>query len=618
MLRRVLLLFACGVLFLTGQTSAQSSANVFRNTDPSVAYTGSASCVVAGCHEEVGRTYWPSPHGQSMAPANRPQELARAPHPFTVFNARNRRSYTVYQQGGNLYQSVEEKDKAGRTLYRSTHKLDYVAGGERTGYSYLFSVGRWMFQAPLSFYAPSQTWELSPGYAADDPGFTRVMTTGCLVCHNGQPDPVSGRDGMYKVPPFRFGELGIGCEACHGPGALHVKEMKEHKGRVLRANQVDTSIVNPARLSPRVADDICQLCHQAGDAVVNIPGKGDTDFRPGTELAETMAILKLPIKPEQRSEANRLETRPPVRGSLEMALWWKNSTMELSRCYTASHGKLTCSTCHSTHHGPGPGQEKAAYRAACLKCHTETSCTLKPDAPQRVAAGDYCVACHMERRAVAGIAHSNDTKHRIVRTPGQPLPETAFEQPRPDLPGLLWMNRPAEGGTLPGAAQLEAYWTAARKDPAMWALWARKLNELKEENSQDADVLNALGVVALAQKKDYAHAAEDFEGAMKAGSGEPTTFLNLAAAFDGMGSEREAETVLQHGAEAYPWNGAILIRWAAQCVRLGEPDKARGALAAYNRMFPEDANVREALRTVEKQATLSPSSGRGAPVSVPK
>ena len=98
-----------------------------------------------------------------------------------------------------------------------------------------------------------RVWELSPGYVADDHGFTRVMTTECLVCHNGQPDPVLKREGMYKEPPFRFGELGISCEACHGPGALHVKEMQIKKSSVLGPHDVDTSIVNPAKLSPRLA-----------------------------------------------------------------------------------------------------------------------------------------------------------------------------------------------------------------------------------------------------------------------------------------------------------------------------------------------------------------------------
>jgi len=44
----------------------------------------------------------------------------------------------------------------------------------------------------------------------------------------------------------------------------------------------------------------------------------------------------------------------PVRGSLETPLWRKNSSLELSKCYQASHGRLTCISCHSVHHAPKP------------------------------------------------------------------------------------------------------------------------------------------------------------------------------------------------------------------------------------------------------------------------
>ncbi len=62
-------------------------------------------------------------------------DLARAPKPITVFNAKNNRYYTVYQEGGNLYQSAYELDKNGRKIYSIAHRINYVTGGERTGYS---------------------------------------------------------------------------------------------------------------------------------------------------------------------------------------------------------------------------------------------------------------------------------------------------------------------------------------------------------------------------------------------------------------------------------------------------------------------------------------------------
>jgi hypothetical protein len=599
---------------LAGSIHAQEGGSIFRNTAPNVAYVGSKGCGVPGCHEEITRTYMATPHGQSMAPANSPTELTRVPEPVTVFNPKNNRYYVVYQKSGTLYQSFFELGKNDRKVFGPSHKIEYVVGGESVGYTYLFRVGDWVFQAPLSFYAPSKSWELSPGYAADDPGFTRLITTGCLVCHNGQPDPVAKHDGQYNELPFRFGELGISCEACHGPGELHVREMQAHKDRVLAANEVDTSIVNPAKLSPRLADDICRECHQSGDAVVLYPNKGYMDFRPGTPLAETMAIVKRPIKPEQRAEANRLEVNPPVRGSLEQPLWWKNSTLELSWCYQKSHGRLTCSVCHSIHHAPRPEDEKAAYRAACLTCHKETSCKLKPDDQARTAVGDYCIECHMEKRAVAGIPHSNDTKHRIVRFPGQPLPDFVFEQPTPDLPGLLWLNRPLGNpeARLPDLVQLEAYWTSARKDSSLWPFWLKKLDELSHSASNNPEVLNSLGVLALAQKTDNVTAANYFTRALEQGSEEQSTFLNLATALENQGKTEEARAVLEQGVAAYPYSGALVARLALRCNADGKAWQAHSLIQSYRKLFPEDPAVRAAQQQIDAGANISiPTIGTG-------
>lgn len=575
---------------------------LFRNTDPSVAYVGSKTCGESGCHAEIYSQYQPTPHGQSMTLANTPGDLARVPQPVTVFNKVNNHYYTVYQQDGEMYQSAYELDKSGHKIYDVIHKIDYVTGGESVGYSYLYRLGAWIFQAPLSYYAHSQTWELSPGYIKDDVGFTRIMTTGCLLCHNGQPDPIARRDGEFKDPPFRFAELGVSCESCHGPGALHVQEMRANPKRILAAGEIDTSIVNPARLTPRLRDDLCQECHQAGDAQVIYPGKSVMDYRPGTPLADTIAIVKRPIRPDQRDEANKLEAQPPIRGSLEEPLWWKNSTLQLSKCYTASHGQLTCSTCHSIHNPPSPGQEKASYRAACLTCHTVKSCTLKPEDPKRVAAADYCIECHMEKRPVAGIAHSNDTKHRIVRFPGQPLPDVAFEQPKPGLPGLLWMNRPSDDAQMPDLAQLQAYFTSARRDPSLWPLWFRKLNELSKSQPDDPTVLASLGAVALAETRDNATAAKDFALAIRNGEEEPITYLNLATALENLGRGQDAQRVLEKALTEYPYSDQIVARLAQQYVIDGQQPDAVKIVKKFRAVFPEDTLVREVEQHLDQPA----------------
>jgi hypothetical protein len=141
-----------------------NSSNItFRNIDPSVGYVGSKACAAASCHEDIARAYPTIPMGHSMALANIPAELARAPQPVMVFNEANKHYYEVYQEGGELYQSAYELDKKGRKIYRIAHEIDWVVGSALTGYSYLFRIGPWIFQVPLSYYSHPEKWGFSPG-----------------------------------------------------------------------------------------------------------------------------------------------------------------------------------------------------------------------------------------------------------------------------------------------------------------------------------------------------------------------------------------------------------------------------------------------------------------------
>ena len=119
--------------------------------------------------------------------------------------------------------------------------------------------------------------------------------------------------------------------ARHATGPGRYTFVRQGNGAVPFRGNISTSIVNPAELPPRLADNVCMNCHQGGHTRILQPGKDYTDFRPGTPLDLVSAIFKLPLDPDQREEADKAQTQAPVRGSLEMPSWWKNS-----RCRCAS------------------------------------------------------------------------------------------------------------------------------------------------------------------------------------------------------------------------------------------------------------------------------------------
>jgi predicted CXXCH cytochrome family protein len=310
-----------------------------RHAAPGVTYVGSKVC--AGCHASMYAHYRRPAMGRS---ATLPSS-SLVSEPITVHNDGLNRDFRVYREGGDLYQS-ESESSGGQLVFESKHKIEYAIGSGENGISFAVRRGDHLFQAPLSFYSRTEKWDLSPGFEQADLGFDRPIYDACIICHAGRPQPVPGRDGLYKQPAFQ--ELAIGCENCHGPGALHVAERSQRAKRT-----PDDSIVNPARLPAHLAQDICLKCHQGGDARALLPGRDYSDFRPGTPLLDTVAVVALPV-----SAANT-------------DLLEHHVSMQLSACYRKSGGKLSCLTCHDPHQQPGPAAAPAYFRERCVSCHTE-------------------------------------------------------------------------------------------------------------------------------------------------------------------------------------------------------------------------------------------------------
>ncbi len=292
-------------------------------------YVGSKVC--AQCHAPIANKYSRTDMGRSMSEVTA-SLLEKIPNSASLFDDRLQKHFDLYVEDGKLLQSEYERSPDGKETLRETHPVDWIIGSGANGFGALLKRGNFLFEAPLSFYSKTQAWALSPGYEFGDYGFNRPILPGCIACHSGQPRAVLGGSGRFLEPPFH--ELAIGCENCHGPGAAHVHEIEESDSST--STSPTHSIVNPAKLQPWLADNICMSCHQTGDAMVLRPGKDYRDFKPGMPLDDTLAIFMVPPRPDS-----------PQTDLLEHYF-----SMTLSKCYRGSGGRLSCITCHDPHVEP--------------------------------------------------------------------------------------------------------------------------------------------------------------------------------------------------------------------------------------------------------------------------
>ena len=250
----------------------------YLNTRPGVAYVGDAAC--ARCHREIAAAYRAHPMGRSLAPVGAPTPTARRSAPPRDFRSSPRacstRSSTA--TGGR---STRRRDATpdGSAFAEIEAEVRFALGSGTRGIAFLIERDGFLFQSPIAWFAQQRRWDISPGYGefTTQPNFERPIQPDCLFCHANQFRPVAGTLNRYEPPIFQG--HAIGCERCHGPGALHVE-------RGGRSAEPDLTIVNPARSGPRAA----------GFGLSAMPSPGLVPLRPGGPRA-----ARLPPGPAART-----------------------------------------------------------------------------------------------------------------------------------------------------------------------------------------------------------------------------------------------------------------------------------------------------------------------------
>jgi hypothetical protein len=409
-----------------GAWDALLQASPYRNVQPGVAYVSDVSC--AECHAEIAESYAKHPMGRSLSPIEQADAIE-------VFSAEGRLPlevdgfvYQVRREGNRQFHQEMRLSPAGNEALVTEFEAAYAVGSGRTGRSYLVERDGHLFMSPMTWYA-DHGWDLSPGYELNNSHFNRPVVSECLFCHANRALHVEGTLNEYESPIFAG--HAIGCQRCHGPGELHVAARESGA-----AAEPDFTIVNPARLEPRLRESVCQQCHLGGLVRVESRGRRREDFRPGLPWSAVEAVYLASASSESEIESREIASKPLSRSLTGTGRGVTKASdsptdeepgrfvghveqMHLSGCYVGSLGKLGCISCHDSHRLPEESTKVEYYRRRCLECHGEADCTLPLKERRARQADDSCFACHMPE-APTQIRHAATTDHRIPRSPGVP------------------------------------------------------------------------------------------------------------------------------------------------------------------------------------------------------
>ena len=366
----------------TGESGTRSASQSLRSRDlyadsqypnarPGVAYVGDAACV--RCHREIAEAYRSHPMGRSLsavgADLEGPPTGSATGLPFEAKGLK----YTVERRDGRVFHKAIRSGADGDVLAEIEAEVRFALGSGTRGINFLIEREGFLFQSPIAWFAQRGRWDISPGYGEfkEQPNFERAIHADCLFCHTNRVRPVAGTLNRYETPIFQG--HAIGCERCHGPGELHVKQDGP-------SAELDSTIVNPSELPPALRESVCQQCHLQGAIRTTRAGREPFDFRPGLPIHRFWAVFQMKKGNRDQFEAV---------GHVEQ--------MESSRCFRESRGELGCISCHDPHRLPAPATKAAYYRGRCLECHERKGCALPSDERQARGQGEDCIACHMPR-----------------------------------------------------------------------------------------------------------------------------------------------------------------------------------------------------------------------------
>lgn len=359
-------------------------------------YVGRSSCIQ--CHQEEAESYIGSHHDLAMDLATEDTVLAdfdnatfeRDGVVSRMFRDGDR--YMIHTEG----EEGEMRDFHVKYVFGVDPLQQYMVEFDRTPGMPDSEIPR-VQVLRLSWDTAKKEWfylrppDVEDKLEPDDPlhwtGIGQRWQTMCADCHSTNlKRNFDAKTNQYHTT---FSEIDVSCEACHGPGSLHVELAQSNS--VFWDRRYGFGLAKLKGEDPEPQIQTCAPCHSRR-------GLLDTDFHAGDQFCDHFQLELL--QEETYFDDGQIKDEVYVYGSFIQ-----------SKMY---HKGIRCTDCHDPH----SLKLKHPGNKTCTSCHQHAA--GKYDVPSHHhhvpgTEGAKCVNCHMPERTYMAVDPRRDHSLRVPR-----------------------------------------------------------------------------------------------------------------------------------------------------------------------------------------------------------
>lgn len=392
----------------------------------SATYVGRQSCIQ--CHQQQGEQWQGSHHDLAMDRASAETVLgdfedAQLEHDGIVSR--------MFRKGEGFFVNTEGPD--GKM---ADFEVKYVFGVEPLQ-QYMVEFDRlpdmpadeiarlqvlrisWDTERKEWFYLrpPDVDEKLSPDDDLHWTGIAQRWNNMCADCHST--NLKKNFDVASATYHTTFSEMDVSCEACHGPGSLHVELANSNS--LFWDRKQGYALAKLKDADPKVEIHACAPCHSRRRIV-------HPDFRPGENYYDYYAN-ELLQEHTYHSDGQILDEVYVFGSYIQSKMFHKS--IRCSDCHDPHTARLkhsgnqVCTSCHQ--HSAGKYDSPAHHRhtpgtpgAQCVSCHMPSTTYMavdprrdhslrvpRPDLSVDIGTPNSCTACHLERAPLSPERRAN-------------------------------------------------------------------------------------------------------------------------------------------------------------------------------------------------------------------